>query len=86
MSDNEMVKVELSAESRLKLAGQLNVRMEKLGFGTDNYKELGLGFDLPEGWPIDINAQPTLPQLAVLAVKLKMRLVIDELNLVPMQG
>ena len=80
---NEMVVIEIATEGRLRLYGQITARMEKSGFNPCDWKQLHLGFELPAGWPIDMNAQPTLAQLTVLARKLKMRIVIGDINLVP---
>ena len=83
MSDeNEIVTIEMAASNRLRLDCQINDRMEKLGFRRFNYAELGLGFELPLNWPADMNCQLTLSQLTVIANKLNMRIVIDNLNLV----
>jgi hypothetical protein len=42
-----------------------------------------LGFELSDGWPVDMNDQPTISQLIVFALKLKMRVIIADLNMVP---
>lgn len=81
--ENKIVTIEMAASDRLRLDSQINDRMEKLGFGRFNYAELGLGFELPLNWPADMNCQLTLPQLTVIANKLNMRIIIDNLNLVP---
>ena len=81
--ENETVAIELTPEGRLRLYGQLTGRMEKLGYNPCDYDSLGLGFELPAGWPVDIKYEITLAQLTVLAVKLKMRIIIGDLSLVP---
>jgi len=81
--ENETVAIEMVTDTRLRLYGQITGQMEKLGYNPCDYGSLGLGIELPANWPVDINEQPTLSQLIVLACKLKMRIVIDNLNLVP---
>lgn len=81
----EMVIIEMAPSDRLRLYGQITGRMEKLGYNACDYRALNLGFELPANWPVDINAEPTLAQLVVLARKLEMRIVIDNLNLVPLK-
>jgi hypothetical protein len=78
----EMVVLELDAGIRMRLADQIARQMNARGFGTD-FKMLNLGFNLPVGWPVDMKAQPTVSQLVVIVAKLKMRMIIDDLNLVP---
>ena len=77
----EMVTGVLDHSNRLKLYGQITGRMEQLGHNPVDYAALDLGFELPAGWPLDVNAQPTLAQLTVIAFKLKMNIEIADLNL-----
>jgi len=81
--ENEIVTIEMAASDRLRLDCQINDRMEKLGYARFDYASLGLGFELPMNWPADMNCQLTLAQLTVIANKLNMRIVIDNLNLIP---
>ena len=79
----DSVVIDMSSEGRLRLYGQVTAQMEKLGYNPVDYASLYLGFELPAGWPVDMNALPTLAQLTVLAHKLKMRITISDLNLAP---
>ena len=85
MDENEIVTIEMAASDRLRLDQQINNRMEKLGYTAYNYSRLDLGFELPINWPADMNCQLTLSQLTVIAVKLKMRIVIDNINMMPLK-
>lgn len=82
---NEMVTIEMAGSDRLRLYGQITGRMERLEYNPCDYGALNLGFELPANWPEDKDAQPTMAQLVVVARKLKMRIVIDNLNLVPLK-
>lgn len=85
MSDkNEIVKLELPASVRLRLSTQIDRQMKLKGFGMDNYQALDLGFEVPEGWPVGENVQPTMAELVVIAQKLEMKMTIGDLNLSPM--
>jgi len=81
----ETVMIEMAAGDRIRLDTQIADRMEQLGFGRYQFAKLGLGFNLPANWPADMNSQLTLPQLSVLAWKLKMQIVIDNLDLIPLK-
>lgn len=81
----EMVSIEMVSSDRLRLYSQITGWMEKLGYNPCDYGALNLGFKLPTNWPVDIHAEPTLAQLIVVARKLKMRIVIDNLNMVPLK-
>lgn len=83
--ENEIVTIAMWPDDRLRLYGQITAQMEKLGYNPCDYPSLGLGFELPADWPYAENAQPTLAQLTVLAIKLKMRIVINKLNLEPIK-
>ena len=85
MDENEIVIIEMAASDRLRLDQQINDRMEKLGHAAYGYSRLDLGFELPVNWPADMNCQLTLAQLTVIAVKLKMRIVIDNINMLPLK-
>jgi hypothetical protein len=80
--DSEIVKIELLSPDKMMLSNQITTRMTMLGLGADINK-LDLGFTLPENWPIDLNDQPTLAQLTVVARKLKMNIVISSIDLYP---
>jgi len=86
MSDRgEMVVIEMVSAERLKLYGQITARMKELGYNPCDYNGLELGIDLPADWPIDMNDHPTMAQLIVLARKLKMRIVINNLDVIPLK-
>jgi len=78
----ETVTIEMFPGERLKLYGQITGQMEKLGCNPCDWTGLNLGLYLPAGWPADINTEITLAQLVVLARKLKMRIIISNLDLV----
>ena len=78
---NELVTLSLNGEARLRLYGQIAGAMEKKGLNCADWGELDLGFELPAGWPIDNDAQPTLAQLVVIAHKLGMGIEIEDLNM-----
>jgi len=80
---NEVVTIEMVHTDRLRLYSQITAQMERMGINYGTWDSLDLGFELPAAWPVDVNAQPTIAQLIVLAVKLKMRVVITDLNLIP---
>jgi hypothetical protein len=87
MSDpNEILVLELDAGIRMRLADQIARQMNVQGFGAEHFKRLNLGFELPVGWPVDMNAQPTLAQLIVLAKKLNLQIVISDLNVLPLKN
>lgn len=77
----ETVVIELTPEGRMRLDRQVGDRMERLGFRRCDYAALDLGFHLPLNWPADTGCEVTLGQLVVLGHKLKMRIIIDNLNL-----
>ena len=80
----QRVIIEMASGDRLKLYSQITGQMERLGISYASWDSLDLGFELPAGWPMDVNAQPTLSQLIVVARKLKMQISINDLNLEPM--
>jgi len=80
----EIVSLDLAPECRLRLYNQIASQMDRRGHSPD-YRLLGLGFELPPGWPVDKDALPTLAQLVVMALKLNMQIVIDDLNLEPLK-
>jgi len=87
MSDRgEMVVIDMVLAERIRLNAQITARMKELGYNPCDYNGLKLGIDLPPDWPMDMNDHPTMAQLIVLARKLRMRIVIDNLNLIPMKG
>ncbi len=79
--ENETVVIEMATNDLLRLNEQIVAAMTKQGYGAYQFKKLNLGFELPAGWPVDVNAQPALAQLIVLARKLNLRIVINDLNL-----
>jgi len=81
---NETVILELNTEARLRLNNQIVEAMANKGYLAYQFEKLNLGFELPSGWPVDINSQPTLAQLTVFAHKLGLRIVIGDVNLVPL--
>jgi hypothetical protein len=81
---NEMLVLELDAGIRMRLADQIIRQLNTGGLGTD-LNILDLGFKLPVGWPVDMNAQPTLAQLVVLAKRLNLQIVISDLNVLPLK-
>jgi len=85
MADNrEIVKIELSTMDKMKIALQIGEQMGKLGLGSD-YESLNLGIELPPDWPMDKDDHPTMAQLVVLAQKLKMKIVISNIDLFPLK-
>lgn len=83
MAENQIVTVELLSDVRLRLYGQITARMQELGYNPADYGCLNLGIELPAQWPADVNAQPSLAELVVVAWKLRMRIVINDINLLP---
>lgn len=81
--DNEVVTIEMSPGDRVLLCDQITDQMERMGLNYRTWGSLDLGFDLPDAWPVDLNEQPTISQLIVFAIKLKMRVVISNLKMVP---
>ena len=81
---HEIVGVEMATEARLRISNQIIMQMQKLGYTAFNYDVLELGFELQPGWPVDMHAQPTLAQLVIVATKLGLRIVIGDMNLVPL--
>lgn len=79
-----MTEIELVYDKRLKLYSDITAQMERLGLNHGSWESLGVGLHLPAAWPLDKDAQPTLSQLIVIARKLKMRVVINDLNMVPL--
>ncbi len=81
---NEITTIELVHDKRLKLYSDITGQMERLGLNHATWCSLDLGFVLPVEWPVDKDAQPTLSELVVVALKLKMKIVITDLNVVPL--
>ena len=77
--------LELSPENKLRLYSQITKRMEQLNINPMDYSEMGLGFDLPAGWPMDQEHPPTMAELVVIAAKLKMQLLISDINIIPVK-
>lgn len=82
--NNEVVTIEMSLDDRMLLCDQITDQMDRMGLNYLAWGSLDLGFDLPDGWPVDVNKQPTISQLIVFAIKLKMRVIITGLNMTPM--
>jgi len=86
MSDrNEIVVIDMVSAERLKLYGQITTRMKELGYNPCDYNGLELGIDLPPDWPMDMNDHPTMAQLIVLARKLRIKIVISNLDMIPLE-
>lgn len=83
MADRELVKIELPPNIKAEIYGQITSRMAKLGYDPNNWASLDLGLELPPDWPIDKDDHPTLAQLVVIARKLKMEIIINNLCLCP---
>lgn len=81
--DNELVVVDMQPSERLRLYSQITARMEMLGYTSLDYKKLDLGFELPVDWPAAEHSQPTLAELIAVAVKLKMRVIINNIYMEP---
>ena len=79
----ETVRIEMNGSDRIRLDSQIHDRMEQLGFGRYAHEALELGFELPVNWPADEGCEITLAQLTELAYKLKMRIIIADLNMAP---
>jgi hypothetical protein len=83
MSDaNEMVKVELSKENRLRLDCDLCARIRAIEYA--NGESLDVRFALPAGWPVNEETEITFSQVVVIARKLTMRIHIRELEMTPL--
>lgn len=80
--ENETVVIEMFPDTKLRLYGQIMSQMEKLGFNSCDYKALNLGFELPADWPVGEDTELTLAQLAAVALKLNMRIIISDLHIV----
>ena len=81
MKDMELVSVKMNRSDRLRLYSQITARMDELGLPAD-YGRLGLGFELPPDWPMDQDSDVTVAKLVVLAVRLKMKIEITDLNFI----
>jgi len=79
----ETVIVEMNGSDRIRLANQISDRMKELGYSRSGYAQIELGFELPLNWPAAEGCEITLAQLTVLAYKLKMRIIIADLNMAP---
>jgi len=78
---NELIKIRLNQEQRFKLSSEIRKAMRAGGVGPLDYDRLDLGFHLPINWPDDPVCEITLAQLTVIARKLGMDLVIDDIRL-----
>lgn len=81
---NELITVKLSADNRRKLMCQLNELTEKSGCKVRPiycYADLHTGLELHSNWPC--MGELTLAQLVVLAAKLKAKIVISNINVIP---
>lgn len=81
----EMVQIDMVTADRLRLYGQITARMKEFGYNSCDYNGLELGIDLPADWPMDMNDRATIAQLIVLARKLKMQIVISNLDMIPLK-
>jgi len=82
-SENQIVSVEMTAVKRMELDRQISEAMKAKGCANGEYNKLGLGFELPEGWPVDKDSEITMAQLIVLAQKLDLKIVINDLCMMP---
>lgn len=83
MNGQERVAIDLTTIDRVEMDDQIARQMQEKGFEIADFKSLGLGFDLPQGWPADKNCEVTLAQLVVIARKLDMKIVITEIEIMP---
>ena len=83
--ENEIVTIAMWPDDRVRLYGHITSRMAELGYNPCDYSALNLGFELPADWPHGEHSQPTLAQLVVIAKKLKMRVLIHNLEVEPMR-
>ena len=80
---SDMTAIELTPEGRMRLDRQINDRMAAKGLGRLRYNDLGLGFKLPLNWPGDKDCEITIGQLIAIAHRLDMRIIINNLDLIP---
>jgi len=80
MDKNQTIAVELNNSDRLKLDCQIRERLKLLGYESENVLDLKLGCELAEGWPL--TGPVTLAELTIVAYKLKMQIVISNLDMV----
>lgn len=84
MSDeNQIVSIEMVPIKRMDLNRQISEAMKAKGFANGEYDRLGLGLELPDNWPDDKDAEITMAQLMVLAQKLDLKIVINDLSMMP---
>ena len=76
---NEGVILKLPSDSLLRIYSNLTGRMHELGYERLDWDVLDLGFVLRPDWPL-FGPGPTLAQMVVVAHKLRLRIVIDELH------
>ena len=81
--ENEVMTIEMMPMDRVRLQRQITDQMERLGLDPGDLNSLDLDFELSDRWPVDMNDQPTISQLIVFALKLKMRVIVTDLNMVP---
>lgn len=82
-AERSIVNIELSTAGRIRLSEQIRKQMEALGYGAYRYDKLDLGFELPIAWPADKDSELTLAQLKLLARKLKLKILIGGIDMVP---
>jgi nitrogen regulatory protein PII len=81
--DKEVIKIELTAEGRMRLDYQLREGLTKEKYSSSvSFNVLGLGFQLDDDWPFE--GEILFSQLVALACKLKMQIIIGDINLSPM--
>jgi len=78
--ENEMIVYNLSARSIVDLSEFFRERSKEL-FETEDFRKLDLGFEVPDKFLQIGGPQPTVAQLAVLAVKFKTQINIEYLGL-----
>ena len=82
---HETVTIDLTPDDRLTLYAKIMSRMKELGHNPCDYGSLDLGFELPAAWPHDKDCLPTLTQLVMVAVKLRMKIIISRLYIEPLR-
>ena len=80
---SECVTIEMVTVDRIPLYSNLTGRIEKMGMNYASCNSRGPGIDLPDDWPAGVDSQPTLSELVVVTRKLGMKIVITNLNVVP---
>jgi len=77
----EIVTVELGTKNKVELKSVIDQRMEDLGIEPGNFAALEIGCKLDEGWPADKNCQPSLAEYVVVARRLGLQVVLNNIEL-----